>query len=72
MRDAEVWSHSLTVSRGLPWLKFKSELCNHFGDVSMEDVVEEFNKPSQEGSVGEFLGRFEDLKAQMIIRNCLE
>nr|XP_009802879.1 PREDICTED: uncharacterized protein LOC104248335 [Nicotiana sylvestris] len=43
--------------------------CERFGDVAMDDVVEEFNKLSQLGSVDEFLSRFEDLKAQMIIRN---
>ena len=32
-------------------------------------MVEEFNKLQQIGTVDEFLGRFEDLKAQMLIRN---
>lgn len=35
----------------------------------VEDTVEEFNKLSQTGTVDEFLGKFEDLKAHMIIRN---
>nr|XP_016438947.1 PREDICTED: uncharacterized protein LOC107764880 [Nicotiana tabacum] len=35
----------------------------------MEDVVEEFNKLQQMGTVEEFLGKFEDLKAHMLIRN---
>lgn len=35
----------------------------------MEDVVEEFNKLVQTGSVDEFLSKFEDLKDQIIIKN---
>ncbi|OIS99338.1 putative mitochondrial protein [Nicotiana attenuata] len=35
----------------------------------MGDIVEEFNKLSQVGSVDGFLGKFEDLKVQMFIRN---
>ncbi|KAH0671271.1 hypothetical protein KY285_023835 [Solanum tuberosum] len=61
---------SLVLSRGLlTWVEFKEELISHFGDILVEDVVEEFNKLSQVGSVDEFLVRFEDLKAQMLIRN---
>ncbi|KAH0687145.1 hypothetical protein KY284_017698 [Solanum tuberosum] len=61
---------SLVLSRGLvTWVEFKEELISRFGDILVEDVVEEFNKLSQIGSVDEFLGRFEDLKAQMLIRN---
>ncbi|KAH0748997.1 hypothetical protein KY290_028229 [Solanum tuberosum] len=50
-----------------PVAELKEELCVRFGDEWMEDVVEEFNKLEQTGSVGEFLVKFEDLKAQMII-----
>lgn len=35
----------------------------------MEDIVEEFNKLTQTGTVDELLARFEDLKAQMIMSN---
>ncbi|KAH0672946.1 hypothetical protein KY290_025229 [Solanum tuberosum] len=67
---AEVWYQLLVLSRGLlTWVEFKDELISRFGDILVEDVVEEFNKLSQVGSVDEFLGRFEDLKAQMLIRN---
>ncbi|KAH0748079.1 hypothetical protein KY290_027311 [Solanum tuberosum] len=56
--------------RGLvTWIEFKEELISRFGEILVEDVVEEFNKLSQVGSVDEFLGKFEDLKAQMLIRN---
>ncbi|KAH0653695.1 hypothetical protein KY289_031373 [Solanum tuberosum] len=35
----------------------------------VEDVVEEFNKLQQTVTIDEFLGKFKDLKAQMLIRN---
>ncbi|KAF3639270.1 hypothetical protein FXO38_22780 [Capsicum annuum] len=56
------------MSRGvIGWVKFKEELCNGF---SVEpDVAEEFNKLSQTESVGELLVKFEELKAQMLMRN---
>ncbi|KAK4717823.1 hypothetical protein R3W88_016161 [Solanum pinnatisectum] len=49
--------------------KFKEEIYNRFGEESLEDSVEEFNKLSQTCMVDKFLGRFEYLKAQMIITN---
>ncbi|KAF3649019.1 hypothetical protein FXO38_17877 [Capsicum annuum] len=68
--SAEVWYHSLVLSRGVVnWVDFKEELISRFGEILVEDVVEEFNKLSQTGTIDEFLGRFEDLKAQMLIRN---
>lgn len=33
----------------------------------MEDVVEKFNKLNQTGDIEDFLRKFEDLKAQMIM-----
>ena len=35
----------------------------------MEDVVEKFNKLNQTGDIEDFLRKFEDLKAQMIMWN---
>ncbi|XP_070016017.1 uncharacterized protein [Nicotiana sylvestris] len=67
---AEIWYHSLLLSQGvLTWAEFKEELISRFGVVLAKDVVEEFNKLSQEGTVDEFLGKFEDLKAQMLVCN---
>ncbi|XP_075083577.1 uncharacterized protein LOC142167313 [Nicotiana tabacum] len=66
----ETWYHSLTLSMGeITWAEFKEELICMFGDVVMDDIVEEFNKLSQIATVDEFLGKFEDMKAQMLIRN---
>ncbi|KAH0729480.1 hypothetical protein KY290_000602 [Solanum tuberosum] len=49
--------------------KPKEELYVRFGETVVEDTVEEFNKLSQIGTLDEFLGKSEDLKVQMIIRN---
>lgn len=51
------------------WTEFKEELCKRFDVVLMEDIVEEFNKLVQTCTVDEYLAKFEDLKAQMILRN---
>lgn len=53
----------------ISWVEFKEELISRFDDELLEDVVEEFNKLSQTGTVDEFLGRFENLKAHMSVRN---
>lgn len=67
---AENWYHSLVLSvEVLGWVEFKEELYNRFQEELLEDAVDEFNKLSQTGAVDEFPGRFEDLKAQTIIKN---
>lgn len=67
---AKTWYHSLS-KREIIWTQFKEELICRFGDTVMEDIVEEFNKLSQVGTIDEFLVKFEDMKAQMLIRNPL-
>lgn len=67
---AETWYQSLVLSRGLVnWVDFKDELISRFEDELLDDIVEQFNRLVQTGSVDEFLGKFEDLKAQMLVRN---
>ncbi|KAF3623801.1 hypothetical protein FXO37_31675 [Capsicum annuum] len=54
--DAEIWYNSLVLSRGpISWEELKKEICERFGDVLMNDVVEEFNKLVQTGSVEDYL-----------------
>lgn len=66
----ETWYHSLTLSRGeINWTEFKEKLFYQFGDVVKDKIVKEFNKLSQNCVVDEFLGMFEDMKSQMLIRN---
>lgn len=60
----ETWYNSLLLDRGVVTLaEYKEELCVRFGETVVEDTVEEFNKLSQLGTIDEFLGKFEDLKA---------
>ena len=67
---AEVWYQSMVLSGGIPnWIEFKEDLISRFGEIVVSDVVEEFNKLQQIGTVDEFIWRFEDLKARMLIRN---
>ncbi|KAH0705262.1 hypothetical protein KY290_012090 [Solanum tuberosum] len=67
---AETWYQSLVLSRGLVnWVDFKDELISRFEDELLDDIVEQFNRFVQTGSVDEFLGKFENLKAQMLVRN---
>lgn len=66
----EVWYQSVILSGGIMhWIEFKEELISRFGEIMVEDVVEEFNKLQQTCTIDEFLGKFEDLKAQMLIWN---
>lgn len=53
----------------LTWIEFKEELISRFREIVVEDVVVEFNKLQNTGTIDEFLGKFEDLKAHMLIRN---
>jgi len=41
----------IIVKEGSPWNVFADGLCERFGDRSMRDVIEEFNKLKQEGTV---------------------
>lgn len=67
---AEVLYQSVILSGGmLTWLEFKEELISGFGEIVIGDVVEEFNKLQYLGTIDEFLDKFEDLKAHMLIRN---
>lgn len=47
------------------WEDFERELCVRFGDQGLEDIVEEFTKMRQEGSVDEYQDKFEDLRIRM-------
>ena len=57
------WSR---VKEGYQWAKFLEDLCERFGDRNMMDIVEEFNKLRQEGTIQNYQLRFEELKLLMI------
>ena len=48
------------------WTKFVKDLCDRFGEKTMTDVVEEFNKLQQDGFVTEYQIRFEELRSLML------
>lgn len=62
---ADAWYQSWRQSEGgwVTWTKFSNELCGRFGERNLADTVEEFNKLKQQGSVEDYLRRFEELKA---------
>ena len=47
----------------MTWPEFSKELCGRFGEKRMTDVVEEFNKLRQDGSVEDYQKKFEELRA---------
>ena len=47
------------------WIDFAEEFCIRFGERNMVDIVEEFNKLKQEGSVTDYQERFEELGVLM-------
>lgn len=58
------WSRSRTI---WSWPECVTELCSWFEEKSKADVIEEFNKLRQKGTVEEYLIRFEELRALLTI-----
>ena len=49
------WYQGYVSQQGLvTWEKFTVDVCKRFGDSVLIDVVEEFNKLKQKGSVNEY------------------
>lgn len=59
----------IRVKEGSPWSVFADDLCERFGDGSMMDVIEEFNKRKQEGTVQTYQLKFEELRSLMMVHN---
>ena len=51
------------------WEEFSEKLCEQFGERSMMDVVEEFNKLRQTSNVESYQKCFEELRSLMIQHN---
>ncbi|XP_027127715.2 uncharacterized protein [Coffea arabica] len=67
---ADRWFQGVRIERPrLSWEEFGELLCLRFNDRTGRDIVEEFNKLQQVGSVEEYQEKFEELKALMMIRN---
>ncbi|XP_060210958.1 uncharacterized protein LOC132637972 [Lycium barbarum] len=74
VRDrVDVWLDSYIVNnRGrITWAKFCVEVCRRFGNVRPQDIVDEFNKIMQAGSVDRYQEKFEELTSYMSIINPL-
>ena len=69
-RRADKWFQGIKLERpGLSWTEFGDLLCKRFTDSICKDIVEEFNKLQQVGSVKEYQEQFEELKPLMLIKN---
>lgn len=67
--QAEVWFASYIMGRrGVSWDDFIVDVCVCFRDSLGVRVIEEFNKLQQDGAVDEYLAKFEELKALMLLR----
>ncbi|XP_071900910.1 uncharacterized protein [Coffea arabica] len=65
LRDrADTWFHRAFSGREvILWTELATALCERFGEGTPEEAIEEFNKLRQEGSVADYLEKFELLKA---------
>ncbi|XP_052203128.1 uncharacterized protein LOC127808594 [Diospyros lotus] len=59
----------LSLRREYTWEEFSERLCERFGERSVVDTIEEFNKLRQTGSVGSYLKKFEELRSYMVSHN---
>lgn len=53
------------------WMEFTEEICRRFAgsNNSVMNLLREFKTVEQKGSIDEYLEKFEDLKAWVLIRN---
>ncbi|XP_074313633.1 uncharacterized protein LOC141648817 [Silene latifolia] len=69
---AEPWVQSyMSIRANVDWNDFAMDLCIRFKEAIDSNVVEEFNKLSQTGSLEDYLDSFEHLKGLMLQRNRL-
>ncbi|XP_060178154.1 uncharacterized protein LOC132608099 [Lycium barbarum] len=69
---AESWFFSYHVSKGrVSWSEFTEEICKRFegSENSKLNLIREFKKIEQKGTVDEYLEKFEELKTWVLIRN---
>jgi len=67
---AEMWFNGYVLNRPhLIWEEFVMDVCARFRDELGSQVVEDFNKLTQTGTIDQYLEKFEDLKALMLLKN---
>lgn len=66
----ETWySGYIMQKERITWEEFTNDLCLRFCDRTCLDVVEEFNKEAQKGTIEDYQERFEELQAFMLQYN---
>ncbi|XP_027102590.1 uncharacterized protein [Coffea arabica] len=67
---ADNWFQGVKLAiPGLNWEEFSELLCERFSGKGSLDIVEEFNKLQQVGTVEEYEEKFEELKTLMLTKN---
>ena len=57
------------MKEGSPWSVFADDLCERFRDKSMRDIIEEFNKLKQNGTMQTYQLKFEELRSLIMVHN---
>lgn len=68
----KAWYFSYQLSQGnVRWPEFCEEICKRFQDADNNkfNLIGEFKKIQQRGTINEYLEKFEDLKAWVLIRS---
>ena len=66
----DIWFQGWSkVRESYSWKEFSEGLCERFGEKGMINVVEEFNRLRQEGTVMEYQMKFKELKSLMLSKN---
>lgn len=66
---ADTWFYDYQESNlSFSWDHFVLEVCSHFLEVGHENIIGEFNKLNQIGTVEEYQEQFEELKPFMITK----
>ncbi|KAL4348329.1 hypothetical protein GQ457_17G014550 [Hibiscus cannabinus] len=67
---AEIWFDGYIMQKHrATWHEFTADLCHRFSDKNCSDIIEEFNKLIQKGSVEDYQGKFEERKPYMLLYN---
>nr|CAD1818748.1 unnamed protein product [Ananas comosus var. bracteatus] len=63
----DTWFHGYIAEKGVVnWEVFAQDVCRRFDSNGLQDVVEEFNKLTQQGTVEEYQERFEYLRSRLL------
>ncbi|XP_038995777.1 uncharacterized protein LOC120120131 [Hibiscus syriacus] len=67
---AETWFDEYIMQKyRVTWHEFEADLCHRFCDRNYSDIIEEFNKLMQKGSVEEYQEKFEELRPYLLQQN---